>query len=237
MQAGSRIVWVLAAALGFVLLTRAKAHALPATACVYGGLPALPKSREDQIRRLRQALRLANSSLATYRIDAGAGLSLLYLDVLAAMFWDASFRYGVPLDLVVGLAHYETRGNPFAPHVARVAVALRISNNGSLCTSGSEVGPMQVKPCAFRDVGMDPARLLSMTSAQRVAASIEAGVKYLALVRRRFGASWCDVLQAYNQGPTAYLRGFNSTQRVAAETYSQGVLSAADQYSELKISA
>ena len=182
------------------------------------GPPPLDKDRWSLIDRISEV----NPALARQSCGDCGGRNLA--QIVAGALAQAE-GMGVPPDLVVALARRESS---FNPHVDRVAYALQISSNGATCASGSEIGPLQVKPCAFRQVGMDPTLLLNMPTPARVQYATAAGIRYLVWLRGQF-LTWCDVLHAYNRGPTAYRRGERN------DAYVDQILAWASQYSELRV--
>ncbi len=230
--AGGRGSWVLwgLAALGALALARAGASPArggggetPGT-CPYPppGPPPLDKDRWSLVDRIYARVVEANPTLARQSCGDCGGRNLA--QIVAGALAQAE-GMGVPPDLVVALARRESS---FNPHVDRVAYALRISNGGANCASGSEIGPLQVKPCAFRQVGMDPTLLLNMSTPARVQYATAAGIRYLAWLKGQF-PTWCDALHAYNRGPTAYRRGERN------DAYVGQILAWASQYSELRV--
>lgn len=199
----------------------------PSPTCPYPppGPPPLDKSRWDLIDRIYARIVEANPRLKNTSCSECGGRSLAA--VVAGALAQAE-GLEVPPDLVVAVAWREST---FNPHVDRVAEALRISNNGANCASGTEIGPMQVKPCAFKTVRLDPTLLLNMPTPVRIQYAVSAGILYLRWLKntRLPGASWCDVLHAYNVGPGAFLAG----QRNAS--YVQAILGKVGEYSELRV--
>lgn len=219
--------------LWLVITGRASAKAQPGAGgaqpgtgggCPYppAGPPPLDKSRWDLIDRIYARIIEVNPSLKQQTCRECGGRTVAH--VVAGALAQAE-GMGVPVDLVVALARREST---FNPHVDRVAYALQISSNGSNCASGSEIGPLQVKPCAFRQVGMDPTLLLGMPFPARVQYATAAGIRYLAWLRERF-PTWCDALHAYNVGPTGYQMGRRNPSYVA------DVVRWASAYSELRV--
>lgn len=95
---------------------------------------------------------------------------------------------------------------------------------------GTEIGPMQTKPAAFCQVGKDPLRLLTMDTTGRIWYSVQAGLGYLQWLKRQFpGASWFDILQAYNVGPGAFRQGKRNP------NYARAIIARANTYTELKV--
>lgn len=233
--AGGRGSWVLWALGALGILALARAGASPArgggggtpgsgSACPYPppGPPPLDKDRWSLIDRIYARISEVNPALARQSCGDCGGRNLA--QIVAGALAQAE-GMGVPPDLVVALARRESS---FNPHVDRVAYALQISSNGATCASGSEIGPLQVKPCAFRQVGMDPTLLLNMPTPARVQYATAAGIRYLAWLRGQF-PTWCDVLHAYNRGPTAYRRGERN------DAYVGQILAWASEYSELRV--
>ncbi|MGC8877584.1 transglycosylase SLT domain-containing protein [Thermus sp.] len=180
------------------------------------------KGRWDLIDRIYARIVEANPDLGRQSCRECGGRTVAH--IVAGALAQAE-GLGVPVDLVVALARREST---FNPHVDRVAYALQISQNGANCASGSEIGPLQVKPCAFRQVGMDPTLLLSMPFPARVQYATAAGIRYLAWLRARL-PTWCDALHAYNVGYGAYQKGSRNLAYVA------DVVRWATDYSELRV--
>ena len=197
---------------------------VPTPDCPYppSGPPPLDKGRWDIIDRIYARILEVNPALGRQSCRECGGRTLAH--VVAGALARAE-GMGVPVDLVVALARREST---FNPHVDRVAQALQISDGGRTCASGSEIGPLQVKPCAFRQVGMDPTLLLEMPFPARVQYATAAGIRYLAWLKAQF-PTWCDVLHAYNRGPTAFRRGERNPAYVA------DVIRWATEYSELRV--
>lgn len=97
---------------------------------------------------------------------------------------------------------------------------------------------MQVKPCVFYDVGISMQAIAASKSypAAMLNWSVQAGVMYVLKLRNQYlaGKEWCDIIRAYNQGPTAFNNGFTAAQKKAADAYLAGVLAALPNYSELR---
>jgi len=196
----------------------------PTPDCSYPppGPPPLDKGRWDLIGRIHARILEVNLALGRQSCPECGGRTIA--QVVAGALAQAE-GMGVPVELVVALARRESN---FNPHVDRVAYALQISNNGATCASGSEIGPLQVKPCAFREVRLDPTLLLKNPFPVRVQYATSAGILYLAWLKSRF-SSWCDVLHAYNRGPTAFRRGERN------HAYVADIIRWAKEYSELRV--
>lgn len=226
---GSWALWGLGALVALAVGAGARAGASsrgggPSTGCPYppAGPPALGKGRWDLIDRIYARILEVNPALGRQSCPDCGGRTVAHIVAGALAQADGM---GVPVDLVVALARRETT---FNPHVDRVAYALQISQNGANCASGSEIGPLQAKPCAFRQVGMDPTLLLNMPFPARVQYATAAGIRYLAWLRSRL-PSWCDALHAYNVGYGAFQKGSRNPAYVA------DVVRWATDYSELRV--
>ncbi len=207
-----------------ILVSRAGAKPAPAKSrCPYppADPPPLDKGRWDLLDRIYARIVEFNPALGRTCAQCGGRT---VAQIVAGALAQAE-GMSVPVDLVVALARKESS---FNPHVDRVGYALQISDNGSNCAGGSEIGPLQVKPCAFRQVGMDPRLLLDMPFPARVQYATAAGIRYLAWLRERL-PTWCDVLHAYNVGLTAYRKGSKNPSYVA------DVIRWATEYSELRV--
>lgn len=213
----SRILWwaggaAAAAVIGRNVLARAQAGECPYPPV---GLPPLPRTREETIRRIHARIREANPELDMPLCAERRSCALVVAGALAqAQGWQ------LPPDLVTAIAWRESRFN------------LHIDNLAQRIAEGREIGPMQVLPIAFKDVGMDPAAMLGMVGvAPRVEYAVSAGLAYLHRLRTHFfpGATWCTILHAYNVGPTAYRQG------VRNQPYVDSVIRQALRYSELRV--
>lgn len=177
------------------------------------GPPPLPRSRDETIRRIHARIVEANPSLDVPLCAAGRSCALVVAGALAmAEGWQ------LPPDLVTAIAWRESRFN------------LHVDNIRERIEAGREIGPLQVRPIAFRDVGMDPAAMINMPMPARIQYAVGAGLAYLELLRTRYlpGASWCSILHAYNVGPTAYRAGRRN------QGYVNDVIYQARRYSELR---
>lgn len=184
--------------------------------------PPLKKSWLDLADRIYQRIIEDNPALGREHCDECGGRSVAHV-VAGAL--SQAWGLGVPPDLVTAVARRESNFNPY---VDRVAYSLEISHNGEECIPGSEIGPMQVMPCAFRQVGMDPTRLLHVNFFERVYLATAAGIRYLAWLKSQF-PTWCDVLNAYNVGPGAFREGERSPEYVST------IIRWAIEYSELRV--
>jgi soluble lytic murein transglycosylase-like protein len=124
----------------------------------------------------------------------------------------------LPVDLIAAVAWRESRFGSHLDHLER-----RIANNEA-------IGPMQVKPRTFQDVNLNAAELLQFDPRNQIQFAVTAGELYLYKLHVHYlpGYSWCDVLQAYNLGPTAFLNG----QRNRA--YADSIIRKALTWSELR---
>lgn len=211
----SRILWwaggaAAAAVVGRNVLARAQAGPCPYPPV---GLPPLPRTREETIRRIHARIVEANPALDFPRCAEDRSCALVVAGALAQ-----AEGWRLPPDLVTAIAWRESRFN------------LHVDDIQGRIEAGREIGPLQVRPIAFRDVGMDPAAMINMPMPARVQYAVGAGLAYLELLRTRYlpGASWCSILHAYNVGPTAYRAGRRN------QGYVNDVIYQARRYSELR---
>jgi soluble lytic murein transglycosylase-like protein len=101
--------------------------------------------------------------------------SKLTPDTLSRAVAKASAETGLPQDLLRGVIHTESGGNPLAK-----------SNKGA-------TGLMQLMPATAKELGVDPTDPVQ---------NILGGARYLAQMKKRFGSDKL-ALAAYNAGPTA----------------------------------
>jgi soluble lytic murein transglycosylase-like protein len=218
-----RALGVLAlAGVGLYAFAQASRHSnLPGggavTQCGYpGDLPApYPKSRDELFARLVAHINQANPGLRNRICDARFSCAEVVAGGLTA-----ADQYGLPLDLMAAVTWREST---FNTHTSDLDKKIR---------DNAPIGPMQVRPIAFRDVGINPETLLApnMLIANKVQLSISAGLAYFRKLRTHYlpGANWCDLLHAYNVGPTAFKNGRRNQGYVAA------VVTRTIQYSDLR---
>jgi len=109
----------------------------------------------------------------------------LNLDSLIAT---ASSKYGVPADLIAGVIHRESGGNPLA-----------------VGDGGLALGLMQIHPGAAKDIGLDWPALQDAIKAGDAEKAAELGIEavaYLALMLKEANQDSRLALAAYNQGPS-----------------------------------
>lgn len=209
--------WLLlagAGAGGAALLARRALARAPA-GCPYPppGPPPLPRSRAETARRIHARIVEANPNLDVPRCAADRSCAWVVAEALAqAQDWQ------LPPDLVTAIAWQESRFN------------LHIDNIAERVAEGREIGPLQVRPIAFRSVGMDPMQAIALPLPARVSYVVAAGLAYLHRLRTHYlpGASWCSLLHAYNVGPTAYRAGRRN------QNYVNNVIRQALRYTELR---
>jgi hypothetical protein len=134
-----------------------------------------------------------------------------YARYLAEYLVESALKNKVPLDLLVALGRAESA---FVPTVTTGRFeALGWEDNAIRRAVENQwaIGPLQVKPMVFTEVGLaSPARWpgdpVPWRHPARLRDAVEAGTRYLAKQRNRFG-SWCAALHAYNVGPGAYQQG------------------------------
>jgi hypothetical protein len=177
--------------------------------------PPYPKTRNELVARLVSHINQANPGLRNRVCDSHWSCA----EVIAGGLVSAD-QYGLPLDLMAALTWREST---FNTHVNDLKRKL---------TDNAPIGPMQVRPIAFRDVGINPEVLLApnMLIPNKVQLSISAGLAYFKKLRTHYlpGANWCDLLHAYNVGPTAFRNGQRNHGYVTA------VVTRAAQYSDLR---
>lgn len=197
-------------AVGRVLASR------PADGCPYPPqtlLPPFPRTREETTRRIHARIVEANRALGDPQCAPGSSCAWVVAEALTA-----SVDWRLPPDLVTAIAWQESRFN------------LHIDNVAQRIAEGREIGPLQVRPIAFRDVGIDPRMLLEVPALQRLHLAVRGGLAYLHRLRAHHlpGASWCSILHAYNVGPSAYRNGTRN------QPYVSSVIAQALRYSELR---
>ena len=188
----------------------------PGSSCDYPSGPApLPKSTGELVRRIAARIERENRAVNLQSCNFGSPTPLPCSLIVAAPLATAP-RFGLRADFVTAICWRESRFMQELGDLER-----RLAQNLA-------IGPMQVKPVAFRDAGLNPEHLLKLNQPQQVQFSISAGLAYLARLRDHYGAaSYCDLATAYHLGPTAFRRG----ERRAA--YTRSVIEAAQRFSEL----
>lgn len=99
-------------------------------------------------------------------------------------------KYGVPADIIWGVVGVESGGNPYARSASKPSAR----------------GILQLMPATARAMGLrvelnDSDEVVGKDERYDVEKNIEAGVKFLALLKGRFG-SWGLALVAFCEGPT-----------------------------------
>lgn len=220
------LVWIGVGAL--VLLARGRSSGGPTPApnpgggnspkpgCDYQpGQVNLEDTREGQIQKvLYRMLKYnprVNDSCATCS-NRAVGL------YIAQSLVDAARSVKLPLDLLTALAQRESGFNP------------EVSDIRARLERDRAIGPLQVRKVAFLDVGLNPYAMIGAPDPNNINYSILAGAWYLAKLRDRYlpGASWCDLLHAYNVGPNAFRAGRRNW------PYVNAIIGWANQYTELK---
>ncbi|MCS7226847.1 MAG: lytic transglycosylase domain-containing protein [Gloeomargarita sp. SKYB31] len=195
---------------------------LPSPTCPYQSGSGLAKGYEELVYRIHERIREVRPSLGVCIPASGTPCTLVLASALAT-----APNYGIPPDIATALAWQESRFNLYL-ETERIQRAL--ARGRCTSASGTELGPMQVKPAAFCQVGKDPAEMLGMGMVGRIWYAVGAGLAYLEWLKKQFpGASWADLLQAYNVGPTAFRQGRRNP------AYACGVISRANVYTELKV--
>lgn len=196
-----------------------------------------PKDKEELIKRTQGAIHRANPNLAFFGWNWERS-GKQYSRLLAELLVTTCEANKVRLDVVMAICHIESHFNDYAD-LARVDNALRNSWNGSRWICAQPVlGPMQTKLCAMLDVGMS-IETFKQVRTNRVATlswTLNAGVRYIERLKDDLlkGESWCDVIRAYNQGPTAFNRGFTPAQKAEADKYLKKFLEVFPSYSDLR---
>lgn len=191
----------------------------PAT-CPYSPGSGLSKSYEELIYRIHERIREVRPALGTCIPASGTPCTMVLASALASSI-------NIPPDIATALAWRESRFNLYLES-ERIRAALVKGR----CTSaaGTEIGPLQVKPAAFCQVNQDPQKLLGMDMTGRIWYAVGAGLAYLEWLRGQFpGASWYELLQAYNVGPTAFRQGKRNPK------YACAIIDRANLYTELKV--
>lgn len=219
------LVWIGVGAL--VLLARGRSSGGSASAPNPGGSTPKPgcgyqpgqvnleDTRDGQIQKvLYRMLKYnprVNDSCATCN-NRAVGL------YIAQSLVDAARSVKLPLDLLTALAQRESSFNP------------EVSDIKTRLEQDRAIGPLQVRKIAFLDVGLNPYAMIGAPDPNNINYSILAGAWYLAKLRDRYlpGASWCDLLHAYNVGPNAFKAGKRNW------PYVNKIIGWANEYTELK---
>jgi len=107
---------------------------------------------------------------------------------LDSLIATASSKYGVPADLIAGVVHRESGGDPLA-----------------VGDGGLALGLMQIHPGAAKDIGLDWNALRKAIEAGDAEKAAELGIEavaYLALMLKETHGNQRLALCAYNQGPS-----------------------------------
>mgnify|MGYP003600341354 CR=1 FL=1 len=180
---------------------------------------------ENEMVNIRSALISGNVSDLTARSGFGNALALgqqglnqklakdkydtRHLAELMPTIKEMSKKYGVPEDLIIG--HMITESG--------------VSRNTGLTSEAGAVGLMQVMPDAAKDTGF---KFSNVSSSHK--ANIEAGVKYLAKMKKDTGGTWEDASRAYFMGAGglnkykstnggSYAKGYNQSTTYAKTVY------------------
>ena len=180
---------------------------------------------ENEMVNIRSALISGNVSDLTARSGFGNALALgqqglnqklakdkydtRHLAELMPTIKEMSKKYGVPEDLIIG--HMITESG--------------VSRNTGLTSEAGAVGLMQVMPDAAKDTGF---KFSNVSSSHK--SNIEAGVKYLAKMKKDTGGTWEDASRAYFMGAGglnkykstnggSYAKGYNQSTTYAKTVY------------------
>lgn len=209
-------LWIAGGIAAALLLGRnaAQAAVAYASSCGYpAGPPPLQKSQLDLVTRIHARIAQANPALDTYNCGAARSCAWTVAGALAQA--DA---WHLPVDLVTAIAWRESSFNPY------------VDNMTQRITTGKAIGPLQVLPSTFADVGMDAHQLIGMPTPAQIQYATSAGIKYLAKLHQTYlaGDSWCAVINAYNVGPAAYRSGSRNP------GYTTDIVTKANAYTELR---
>lgn len=155
-----------------------------------------------------------------------------YAKYLAEYLVTSALKNSVPLDLLVALARAESAFVPTVTTGRYEALGWTDEAIRKAVANQWAIGPLQVKPMVFVEVGLpSPSRWLGdpvpWKHPARLRDAVEAGARYLAKQRSRFG-SWCAALHAYQVGPGAYQQGRRN------ESYVSKIIGWANGYTELR---
>lgn len=235
-------VW---AGLGLLVLARpksanAKPPATPTTGegCGYPapGLPPAPAKTISELQnRVWQAILNYNGKINDTANAMGFvpdTIGKTYAKYLAEYLVESAIKNKVPLDLLVALARAESAFIPTVTTGRYEALGWTDDAIRKAVQNQWAIGPLQVKPMVFVEVGLaNPARWLGdpvrWKHPARLRDAVEAGARYLAKQRNRFG-SWCAALHAYNVGPGAYQQGKRNND------YATKIIRWANGYTELR---
>lgn len=221
-QRSSLTVFALAA-LGLFVLARARkvstdrtnnppnnpiAPGTPSSVCAYpkAGLPPpFSLSQAELSRRIYSRITETRSDWFGYGVYIANGLA-------------RAKENNIPAELITAVCFKESTFSDELDDLAK-----RIAQN-------QPIGPLQVRPIAFTDVGMNVNLLLGQTREQRVNNSILAGMLYLNKIKRDYlpGKSWCEALHAYNVGIGDYKKGKRN------QAYVNAIIEKANQWTELR---
>lgn len=188
----------------------------PQPGCNYqSGAVNLQDTREGQIRKVLDRMYAYNPKVTEVCATCNNRAVGLYI---AQSLVDAARSVKLPLDILVALAQRESSFNPYVNDVKE-----RLEQDRA-------IGPLQVRRVAFLDVGLNPYAMIGAPDPNNINYSILAGAWYLAKLRDRYlpGASWCDLLHAYNVGPNAFKAGKRNW------PYVNKIIGWANEYTELK---
>lgn len=194
----------------------------PAGPCEYVPGSGLSKGYEELIYRIHERIREVRRDLGTCIPSSGTPCTMVLASALAT-----APNYGIPPDIATALAWKESS---FGLYLETERIRAALANGRCTASPGTELGPLQVKPAAVCQVGKDPGQMLSMSMYARIWYAVTAGLEYLAWLKGQMaGASWKEILQAYNVG----LAGFRQGRR--NEPYACAIIGQANRYSELKV--
>jgi hypothetical protein len=194
----------------------------PAGPCDYQPGAGLAKTYEDLTNRIHQRILEVRKDLGTCIPATGTPCSVVLASALAS-----SVNFGIPPDIATALAYRESR---FGLYLETERIVKSLNQGRCTFASGTEIGPLQVKPAAFCQTGRDPRKLLSMDMTGRIWYAVQAGLAYLEWLKGQFpGLGWRELLQAYNVGPTAYRQGKRNA------SYACDIIARANTYTELKV--
>jgi hypothetical protein len=194
----------------------------PAGPCGYQPGAGLGKTYEDLIYRIHQRILEVRRDLGTCISTSGTPCSMVLASALAS-----SVNFGIPPDIATALAYRESH---FGLYLDTERIKKSLAQGQCTFASGTELGPLQVKPGAFCQTGRDSQRLLSMDMTGRIWYAVQAGLAYLEWLKGQLpGLGWPELLQAYNVGPTAYRQGKRNP------SYACDIVARANTYTELKV--
>jgi len=191
------------------------------TPCTYqytsGGFS---KSDAEKIARVKSYIVGYNAGAERTAVGMGYRGSD-YVGVLASALVTRAGMFGIPVDILVAMSQRESSFNYW---LSDVLVKTQIEKGGA-------IGPLQVKPVAFRQVGFTPEFLIGwQPDDNRIYYAVSAGAKYLAWTKSQLpNYSWCDVLQSYYCGVNGFLR--NGCRN---DPYVSKIIGWANQYTDLK---